>query len=269
MLWRKQRAYNAVEAGIYQAEPDEVLWTEQIFHRLSLADRYRTNAERAFKRAITNVELLRKTCVAAEERELRRRRWELKLDHANRRITMQEKAFEQGREAKQAGVKLNALHKELAIAKAEDQLGIEKNKLADQAYRRACNGFDKPTFVQNIEVSVSDGHTYTMMDPDNEFLLEYVAIGSTYPIEQIVRKYLFPEGIPPEYYWMTDREDWRNEKQHTVEQAVTARKFPFAGGSREKTRYRPLPLKPRTTRGLTISMNWRIRLTEPWPKGAV
>ncbi len=157
MLWRKQRAYNAVEAGIYQTEPDEAYWTEQLFHRISLADRYRTNAERAFKRAITNVEFLRKTSIAAEERELRHRRWELQLDHANRRLTMQEKAFEQGREAQQAGVKLNALHKELAIAKAEDQLGIEKNKLADQAYRRACNGFDKPTFVQNIEVSVSDG----------------------------------------------------------------------------------------------------------------
>ena len=93
LLWRKQRAYNAVEAGIYQAEPDEAFWTEQIFHRISLADRYRTNAERAFKRAMTNVEFLRKTSLAAEERELRHRRWELQLDHAHRRLTMQEKTL--------------------------------------------------------------------------------------------------------------------------------------------------------------------------------
>ena len=126
------------------------------------------------------------------------------------------------------------MHQELAIAQAEDKLAIEKNKLADQAYRRACNGFDKPTFVQNIEVAISYGRTYTLLDPENEFILEYLEIGSTYPIEQVVRKYLFPEGIPPEYYWMTDREDWRNEKRHTVEQIITLEHFRSLAAAEQK-----------------------------------
>jgi hypothetical protein len=206
-VWRKQRIYDSASAEIHIQQPNPTQWSDATFHRLHLLDHYKTAAERAFKRAITNVELLLKNSIATEERELRHRRWDRQF------------------EAKQAGAKLTALKKELEITKVTDKLAIEKNKLADQAYRRACNGFDKPTFVQNIEVVVCDGRTHTLIDLDNDFVLEYLDIEKTYPIEQVVRKYLFPEGIQSEYHWTTDREDWRNEKQHTVEQSITLENF--------------------------------------------
>ena len=43
------------------------------------------------------------------------------------------------------------------------------------------------------------------------------SIGSS-PPEQAYRYFEFPNGIPPEYYSFTDREDYRNEKGHTIEQ---------------------------------------------------
>ena len=200
MLWRKQRAYNALEAHIYQACPEEAVWDEDIFRRIALADRYRTNAERAFKRAITNVETLRKLNFTEQDRELRRIRWE------------------QNQEAKQAGIQLTSLKKELDLAKANEE-----------AYHRACNGFSKPTFVQKIEVRANPGCcTETLPELSNDFILQYLAAAHTYPPEQIVRKFHFPQGIPPEYFWTTERDDYRNRKHHTLEETVSIEAFRVA-----------------------------------------
>ena len=59
-LWRKQRAYNAIEAALYAAQPAQELWTAEAYHQLALADRYKTAAERALKRTLQNLDALRR-----------------------------------------------------------------------------------------------------------------------------------------------------------------------------------------------------------------
>ena len=204
-LWRKQRIYDQVSADIHFHQTDPTQWDAETFHRLHLLDRYKTAAERAFKRAISNVELLRKLNFTEQDREMRRVRWD------------------QVQEAKQAGLKLTSIKKEM-----------ELTKVTDEAYRRACNGYGKPSFVQNIEIEVMEGRTYTMPDLDNQFILEYLDMKHTYQPEDIVRKYHFPQGIPPEYHYMTDREDYRNEKHHTIEESFTVEEFRLLAAAEEK-----------------------------------
>jgi hypothetical protein len=55
-LWRRRRAFIAIEADVYNTQPDQAQWTEAEFKRLALAERYRTQAERAYNRALKNVE---------------------------------------------------------------------------------------------------------------------------------------------------------------------------------------------------------------------
>ena len=83
---------------------------KHLFEDDHLLDRYKTAAERAFKRAILNVELLRKLNFTEQDREMRRVRWD------------------QVQEAKQAGLKLTSIKKEM-----------ELTKVTDEAYRRAAD----------------------------------------------------------------------------------------------------------------------------------
>ena len=131
--------------------------------------------------------------------------------------------WDQVQEAKQAGQKLTSIKKEM-----------ELTKVSDQAYRRACNGFGKPTFIQNVEVQVLEGRTYTMPDLDNQFILEYLDIKHTYQPEQVVRKYHFVQGIPPEYHYFTDNEAYRKERHHTIEQTLTVEEFRLLAAAEEK-----------------------------------
>jgi hypothetical protein len=97
MLWRRQRAFNAIEASVYAAQPDEAKWAEPEFKRLSLAHRYLTQAERAYTRALKNVEAF------AKERA-KTFRWEAMRDLALQRLQLQKakQEFAVARSAKNA-----------------------------------------------------------------------------------------------------------------------------------------------------------------------
>ena len=65
----------------------------------------------------------------------------------------------------------------------------------------------------------------TEMKPTNAALLHQLDSPSRYPAERICRKYYFPHGMPPEYHSFTDREDYRREKHHTIDQQFTPALF--------------------------------------------
>ncbi len=54
-LWRRQRAYNAVETALYAAQPSPEKWSPDDFHKLALLDRYKTAAERSLKHVLQNL----------------------------------------------------------------------------------------------------------------------------------------------------------------------------------------------------------------------
>ena len=62
-----------------------------------------------------------------------------------------------------------------------------------------------------------NGETVTTYSPSNAELFRELK-RTVYPPEQAYRYFEFPNGIPPEYYSFTEREDYRSEKGHTIEQ---------------------------------------------------
>ncbi len=197
-LWRKQRAYNAIETAIYTAEPDEAQWSAEAHQKLALGDRYKTAAERALKRALNNVQVLRKN------------------EQDDRRLELQEQKHDilERREARLA--KKEEVQAELATAKASECL----RALDTKSWKTACNGFDRPTLIQKINVAVRQGVTVTTMSPSNAELLRELD-RELYPPEQVCRQFDFPSGMPPEYHGFTDNEEYRRERNHTMDQQLS------------------------------------------------
>jgi len=183
-LWRKLRAYNAIETALYAAEPDEATWSAEAHQKLALADRYKTAAERALKRALNNVQVLRKN------------------GHDDRREARLGKKEE--------------LQAQLAIAQASDSL----RALETRNWKMACNGFDCPTLLQKITVMVRKGVTTTIISPSNAQLI-WELDRELYPTEKVCRQFDFPNGIPSEYYSFTAIEEYRREKDHTMDQQLS------------------------------------------------
>jgi len=71
-----------------------------------------------------------------------------------------------------------------------------------------------------------------MIPSNNELFRELER--TVYPPEQAHRRFEFPNGIPPEYYSFTDREDYRNEKGHTIEQLVPVAAWVATASEEEK-----------------------------------
>ena len=66
-LWRRQRAHTKREFEIYNEGDQEDSPSPSGLRELELFDRYRIQAERALKRALTNVQNLKKTAVSEEK----------------------------------------------------------------------------------------------------------------------------------------------------------------------------------------------------------
>jgi hypothetical protein len=109
--------------------------------------------------------------------------------------------------------KKQQVQSKLAIARATADLEQHDR----EQWQKACQGFDRPTLVQKIFVRVRRGETVTTYSPSNAELFRELE-RTVYPPEQAYRYFEFPNGIPPEYHSFTDREDYRNEKGHTIEQ---------------------------------------------------
>jgi hypothetical protein len=197
-VWRKQRAYNAVESALYAAQPAQELWTAEAYHQLALVDRYKTAAERALKRTLQNLD-------------------------ASRRLEIREERHAISIQKQEAQAKL-------AIARVEDAL----TEREQAQWKAACNGFEIPTLVQKIMVRVTREGTLTEMKPSNDAILRQLDRKSPYPPEEIYRKFEFPQGIPPEYHCFTDREDYRREKGHTIEQWFSPDNWRELAGREEK-----------------------------------
>ena len=102
-----------------------------------------------------------------------------------------------------------------------------------EQWKKACQGFDRPTLVQKIIVRFYRGETTTIMTPNNHELFRELE-RTVYPPEHAYGRFEFPNGIPPEYYSFTDREDYRNEKGHTIEQLVPVEAWIAAATEEEK-----------------------------------
>jgi hypothetical protein len=214
-LWRKQRAYNAVETSAYAGEPNQEKWSPDVYHQLALADRYKTTAERALKRALNNLDALRKQSLQESDRFNRDRKWEAAHELNCRRVDLQERRQQLAEKHEARIAKKEEVETELAIARATDALAERKQ----EQWEAACNDFDCPTLIQNITVRVTRNGAVTQMLPSNRALLR-AAENAVHPPEQVCRKFEFPHGMPPEYDGFPGAEKYRHEKRHTIEQWI-------------------------------------------------
>ena len=170
--------------ALYTAQPAQELWTAEAYHQLALVDRYKTAAERALKRTLQNLDASRRLELRVERHEISSKREEAQA--------------------------------QLAIARVQDSL----DQREQAQWKAACNGFECPTVVQKIMVSVTREGTLTEFTPSNDAILRQLDRKSPYPPEEVYRYFEFPQGMPSEYHCFTDREDYRRERGHTIEQWI-------------------------------------------------
>jgi hypothetical protein len=155
-LWRKQRAYNAVESAIYEAVSDAAKWPPETHHRLALAERYRTAAERALKRALTNLDSLRKESLREDDRRERAMRWEAAHQLNCRRLELQEKRHE------------IAVKREARLARAESTPPAKDDRPASASLLNECfQSADGciPSFRNLVEAPVRHRQTSRLQRP--------------------------------------------------------------------------------------------------------
>jgi len=206
-LWRRIRAQNSAEHALYEAQPDPALWPPASFHTLTNMERYRTTAERAFQRALRNLEHLQYAQLSQSNREQRQQNFETRLSLDRERIALQKErqALAVARDARQA---------EAAEARAAEK------EQAD--YDEACGNFDVPTITQNIHVRKSSHGTVTEFDPSNKVIrADLQGDAYQFPIQSVCREYLFEHGIPEEYWWDEECEIHAGCARHTLRQTLT------------------------------------------------
>ena len=133
-LLRRERSRAAVENALYAEMPDAEFWTRQDYHRLELADRYHTQAERALKRALQNLELIRKNQQSQIDRIERQDRWQAGQDLRERRLELARERFE----AQQAAA-------DAAEEEAEEQEDDDEEEEEDPPRRWPQSRIPSPT----------------------------------------------------------------------------------------------------------------------------
>jgi hypothetical protein len=174
---RAERWLMETEATIVeQSGIDPMGWTDEQERKLQLVQRYKTSAERAFYRAWSALQGLRKDVMRTEE-------------------------------------KLNKLNTELAVYKAREEAQKQNSEPKAQAAFGGQNSKKKQkkitTLEQWVEIEVSpSGETTTTRYPSDKELLERKQKMSTTP-DLVYRRLYFMNGVPPEYYWTTSDEKIR------------------------------------------------------------
>jgi hypothetical protein len=210
-LWRRIRAQNSAEHALYEAQADPALWPAASFHTLTNMERYRTTAERAFQRALRNLEHLQYAQLSQSNREQRQQNFETRLALDRERIALQKERHSL------------AVARDTRQAEAAEARAAEKEQ-AD--YDEACGNFDVPTITQNINVRKSPHGTITEFDPSNK-IIRGDLLGDAYqfPFQSVRREYLFENGIPEEYWWDEECESHAGCVRHTLTQTLTRDTF--------------------------------------------
>src|ERR1700733_13654394 len=190
-LWRRIRAQNSAEHALYEAEPDPALWPDASFHRLTNMERYRTTAERAFQRALRNLEHLRYPQLSQSTRNLRQQNFETPPALDRERIALQQERHSL------------AVARDTREVEAAEAIAAEQTAQQEQAeYDEVSRGFNVPTITQNIVVRRSPEGTVTAFNPSNKVIR--AALNSEeykFPFESVFRRYVFENGVPEEYWW--------------------------------------------------------------------
>jgi len=209
-LWRRIRAQNSAEHALYQSQPDPALWPDSSFHTLTTLERYRTTAERAFQRALRNLEHLQYAQLSHSNRTLRQHNFDARLALDRDRIALQ-----QERHALVLARDTRDVEAEQALVEQE---AAQQERLE---YIEVSQGFNVPTIVQNISVRKTPEGTVTKFRPTNKVVrASLLNENYKYPFESVFRRLIFDDGIPEEYWWDEESERQANQRYSRVVQTL-------------------------------------------------
>ena len=187
-LWRHQRVVHRREQELFTTQSDQSdpgQWMSGVFHSLQILQRYKNAADLSCRRAYANLEAIRKENARAQ-------RWQLSFNVQKQRHELAQRKYDDVAAETQAKGKLAAIKTNQVIAHENEQ------------QLRSCRGYERPSVVQKIAVSVANGITITSRKPSNKDIMAELAERAhhLYPPEQVVREFKFLDFIPSEYDWI-------------------------------------------------------------------
>ena len=204
-LSRRHRAHARCEHHLHAQSPDPIHWTEAQLNKLNLVDRYKTQAERAFRRSLSNLQSIRKETFSQE-------RWREQLALQKEKTEMQHHKFEFAVE------KYNRPLRE-AAAQAAKQAADKRAYEAERAQHEAAHApiqtrkeFGGCAIVQKLCIHMEDDQTVIgYIKPSNKKVRQIIAHRASYaePPIKVVRNYFFTEGIPEQYEFLIDEHNPR------------------------------------------------------------
>ena len=197
-LSRRQRSHARAEHNLHSTQEDPASWTPEHLHSLELLDRYKTQAERAFRRALVNVQSIRKDAFAQE-------RWRDQLAFKREQLEFQRQKFEylQARHAKPTPAQEAAAASEAA---REEVRQIVREVNADKEAIQTRQDMGGCAIHQRVYVAVQNNHTFILeVTPSHQKVRELIAHRASYEQvpQAVVRRFTFCDGIiPAEYEWV-------------------------------------------------------------------
>ena len=196
ILSRRIRTHAIYEHALHAEKPHPIDWCNEQLHRINLMDRYKTQAERAFRRSLANLQSIRKEAFAQE-------RWREHLKLAIEKTDLARQKFELAKE------------KADRLSRAEETVDAQFNRMKEAADRIRTNNaplqsherYGGAVIVQRAYISLHRGATFIdQITPTNDQVRKIIAERETYaePPRYIVRRFSFCDGIPPEYQFLID-----------------------------------------------------------------
>jgi hypothetical protein len=196
LLSRRHRTHNRYQATLHTEIPDPSNWSNEQLHRINLMDRYKTQAERAFRRSLSNLQSIRKEAFAQE-------RWREHLKLAIEKTDLQRQKFEH---AKEKADRVSRAEEAIDAKFRQVQEAGEKMR-ADNAPLQSHERYGGSVIVQRAYISLDRGATFIdEIIPSNDRVRKIIAERETYaePPRYVVRRFSFCDGIPPEYQFLID-----------------------------------------------------------------
>lgn len=198
--WLQQRAERwllQVEAQVVEENADPSEWTAEQHHRIELMQRYKTTAERAFYRAWSAVQSLRKDFMR-EQRDIYRLRSE--------NVALQNKLEHFEGECERVQERLAEVEKKQPKREAAEEKTPAEQMFQGQNSKKKQKRLQ--VLEQWVEVTVENGKTVTTLTPSNEGLIKRGK--EMYPPPELVyRRLNFLHGVPIEYDWAAPTDEIR------------------------------------------------------------
>ena len=201
MLSRRHRTHTLYEHVLHSECPDPTKWSNEQLHRINLMDRYKTQAERAFRRSLANLQSIRKEAFAQE-------RWREHLKLAIEKTELARQKFELAKEKYERPFR----ETEAQSAEMHARQAAWAKQEADNAPIQIRKEFGGCAIVQNLSVHVQDDQTIIgYMSPSNKKVRQIIAHSVSYavPPQKVVRNYTFCDGIPEPYEFLIDKQNPR------------------------------------------------------------